>query len=52
VDISEGKSTDLAITKAMKEKFKLEKKKRGYAITSINNKVVKVETQILVVKVM
>jgi len=34
----------LAITEAMKEKFKLEKKKRGYAISRINNKVVKVAT--------
>jgi len=36
----------------MKEKFKLEKTKRGYAISRINNKVVKVATQILAGKVM
>lgn len=41
MDILKGKSIDLAITKAMKEKFKLDKKKRGYVISSINNKVVK-----------
>jgi len=29
VDISKGKSNDLAIAEAMKKKFKLEKKKRG-----------------------
>jgi len=43
-NISEGKSDDLAITKAMKKKFKLEKKKRGYVISNINNPVVKVMT--------
>ena len=48
----EGKSTNLAIVKAMKAKFKLEKKKRGYAIFNINNKVVKFVTQILACKVM
>ena len=52
MNISEGKSDDLAIAKAMKKKFKLEKKKRGYAISSINNPVVKVAMQILVGKVM
>jgi len=36
----------------MKAKFRLEKKKRGYAISSINNKAVRVATQILVGKVM
>jgi len=36
----------------MKKKLKLEKKKRVYAISSINNLVVKVATQILVRKVM
>jgi len=51
-DISEGKSSDLAITKAMKKKFKLEKMKRSYAISSINDKAVRVVTQILVSKVM
>ena len=29
VEISEGKASDLAIAKAMKKKYKLEKKKRG-----------------------
>ena len=52
VDISEGKRSDLAITKAMKKKYKLEKKKRGYAIFSINEKLLRVATQILAGKVM
>ena len=43
-NISEGKSDDLAIAEAMKKKFKLEKKKRGYAISNINNPTVKVAT--------
>lgn len=34
----EGKSNDLALTKATKTKYKLEKKKRGYAIASIKDK--------------
>lgn len=51
-DISKGKSDDLAIAKAMKRKHKLEKKKKGYATSSINDKVVKVMTQILAGKVM
>ena len=51
-DISEGKSSDLAITEAMKKKNKLAKKKMGYAISSINDKVVRVATQILASKVM
>ena len=42
----------MAVTKAMKKKYKLEKKKRGYAISSINNKLVKVVTQILAGNVM
>lgn len=50
-DISEGKSSDLAITEAVNKKYKLEKKKRGYAISSIKNKVVKLATQILASKV-
>jgi len=41
-NISKGKSDDLAIAEAMKKKFKLEKKKRGYAISNINNPVIKV----------
>ena len=36
-DISEGKRSDLA----MKKKYKLVKKKRGYAISSINRKKLK-----------
>ena len=45
-NLSEGKGGELAIEEVMKEKFKLEKKKRGYAISSINNPKVKVGTQI------
>jgi len=48
----EWKSSDLAIAETMKKKYKLEKKKRGYAIYSINNKEVKVVMQILEGKVM
>lgn len=50
-NISEGKGGELALAEAMKKKFKLEKK-RGYAISSISNPAVKVETQILAGKVM
>ena len=42
MNISEGKSDDLTIMEAMKKKFKLKKKKRGYAISNINNPMVKV----------
>ena len=42
----------MAIAKAMKKKYKLEKKKRGYTISSIKEKVVHMATQILVGKVM
>lgn len=42
VNISEGKSDDVAIVEAMKKKFKLEKNKRGYIISSIKNVAVKV----------
>lgn len=52
VDISKGKISDLAIIEAMKKKYKLEKKKRSYAISSINDKVVRVVTQVLAGKVM
>lgn len=45
-------SGDLAITEAMKMKYKLEKKKRGYIITSIQNKGVCIATQLLAGKVM
>lgn len=51
-DISEGKSSDLAVAEAMKKKYKLEKKKRGYAISSVNNIAVKGATQILAGKLM
>ena len=51
-NISEGKSSDLAITEAMKKKFKLQKKKRGYDISNISNKAVKAATQILTGKLM
>ena len=42
----------MAITEVMKKKFKLEKKKQGYAISSINNPTFEVTTQILAGKVM
>lgn len=51
-DISEGKSNDLAIMGAMKKKYKLENKKRGDAICNINEKLVRLATQILARKVM
>ena len=47
-----GKSRDLALAEAMKKKYKLEKKQRGYVITSIQDKVVRVVTQLLEGKVM
>jgi len=47
-----GKSSDLALTEAMKKKYKLEKKKRGYTISSIKDKWVHVATQLLTRKVM
>ena len=50
--ISEGKGSDLAIAEAMKKKYKLENKKRGYTISSLKDKVVRVATQILARKVM
>lgn len=46
-DISEVKSSDLAIVEATKKKYKLENKKQGYAISSINDKAVRMVTQIL-----
>jgi len=52
VVISEGKSSDLAIAEAMKKNYKLEKEKRGYAISNIKEKVVCMVTQILAEKVM
>lgn len=50
--IVEGKGSDLALVQATKTKYKLEKKKRGLAISSIKEKVVHVATQILADKVM
>ena len=47
-----GKGGEQALAEAMKEKFKLVKKPRGYAISSISDPVVKVATQILAGKVM
>lgn len=52
MNISEGKGSDLDIMEAMKKNYKLEKKKRGYTISSIKEKAVCVVTQILVGKVM
>ena len=43
----EGKSSDLALTEAMKVKYKLEKRKRGYVIASIKDQGVCVATQLL-----
>lgn len=47
-----GKSGDLALTEAMKKKYKLEKKKRGYTISNIKDKGVRVATHLLARKVM
>ena len=47
-----GKSRGLAFAEAMKKKFKMEKKKRGYAISTINNNAVRVATQVVAGKVM
>ena len=46
------KCGEQALAEAMKEKFTLVKKPLGYAISSINDLVVKVATQILARKVM
>jgi len=46
------KSEDLAPAEAMKNKYKLEKKQRGYVISSIPDKGVRVATQLLARKVM
>ena len=50
--IAKGKGINLALAEAMKGKYKLEKKKRGYSISSIKEKGVRVVTQLLVGKVM
>jgi len=47
-----GKGSDLALAEAMKEKYKIEKKKRGYTISSIKDKGVRIATQFLAGKVM
>jgi len=47
-----GKSRDLALAEAMKNTYKLEKKKRGYVISSIKYKRGHVVTQLLAGKVM
>lgn len=47
-----GKSSDLALVEAMKAKYKLENKKRAYAITNIKDKGVHIATQLLDGKVM
>lgn len=47
-----GKSGHLALAKAMKKKYKLKKKKRGHAISSIKDKQAHVATQLLASKVM
>jgi len=52
MNILEGKSDDLAIAEGTKKKFKLEKKKIRYVISSINNVAVKFTMQILAGKVM
>lgn len=52
VTIAKGKGSDLALAKAMKTKYKLEKKKRGNTISSIKVKRVHIATQILAGKVM
>jgi len=46
-----GKSGCLALAEAMKKKYKLQKKKRGYAINNIKDKWVCVATQFLARKV-
>jgi len=47
-----GKSGDLSLVEAMKKKYKLEKKRRGYTINNIKVKGVHVTTQLLAKKVM
>lgn len=46
------KGSDLALAEAMKAKYKLEKKKRGYVISNIKDKAVRVSNQLLDGKVM
>jgi len=47
-----GKGSDLALAEAIKAKYKLERKKRGYAISSIKDKGVHIANQLLAGKVM
>jgi len=47
-----GKSSDLGLVEAMKAKYKLEKKKRGYIIASIKYWGVCIATQLLASKLM
>ena len=47
-----GKRSNLALVEAMKTKYKLEKKKHGYAIVSIKDKGMHVATQLLAGKLM
>ena len=46
------KGSDLGLAEAMKEKYKLEKKKRGYSISGIKDKGVCLATQLLAGKLM
>ena len=50
--IAEGKGSDLALAEAMKTKYKMENKKRGYAMSSIKDKGVHIATQLLARKFM
>lgn len=47
-----GKGNDLALTESMKNKYNMEKKKRGYSIASIKDKGVRVATQLMAGKLM
>jgi len=47
-----GQSRDLVLEEAMKKKYRLEKKQRGYVITSIQDKGVRIATWLLARKVM
>lgn len=47
-----GKGSDLTLAESMKAKYKLEKKRTGYVISSIKDNVVHVVTQLLARKVM
>lgn len=47
-----GKHSDLGLAEAMNAKYKLEKRKRGYAIASIKDQGVRVATQVLADKLM